>query len=68
MIAPDAATAGGSSPRLVCGQSMSGIDESVSRVTVVLKYTFHESSAFRQVACAIGGMALVRVACLKIHW
>ena len=35
---------------------MPGVDASVLRVTVVLKYTTHVWSGFRQVACAIGGM------------
>ena len=37
---------------------MSGADASVLRVTVVLKYTSHAWSGFRQVACAIGGVTL----------
>ena len=53
----DVATAGGSSPRL-CGQSISGVDASVLRVTVVPEYTFHVWSGFRQVSCAIGAVTL----------
>ena len=56
-MVPDAATAGGSSPRL-CGQSMSEIDVSVLRVAIVLEYTFLMPSGFRQVFCAIRGVTL----------
>ena len=58
LIAPGAATAGGSSSRLVCGQNMSGVDASVLQVTFVLKYTFHVWSGLRQDECAIGGVTL----------
>ena len=37
---------------------MSGVDASVLRVAVVLKYTFYVWSGFRQVACASRGVTL----------
>ena len=37
---------------------MSGVDDSVLRVAIVLKGTFLMCSGFRHVACAIGGVTL----------
>ena len=35
---------------------MAGVDASVLRVTVVLKYIIYVWSGFQQVACGIGGV------------
>ena len=55
---PDAATAGGSSPRLCVW-----VDAAVLLVAIVLENALRVWSVYRHVACAIGGAT--RDACLE---
>ena len=56
LVAPDAATAGGLSPRLCVDRACPGLMIPFYRA-IVLEYTFLMRSGFRQVACAIRGVA-----------
>ena len=57
---PDAATAGGSSPRL-CGQSLSGVDAAALLVAIVLEHTFRVWSFFGKLHAQLEVWRVVRV-------